>query len=399
MFASPAAATTAMTTDSPLATEDIHLLGVPLWGWQIALAVLGVLVLAVLARTIWTPTDRSLRAWALGNIVVNAGIAVTGATVRVTSSGLGCSEWPKCTPDSFVPIDTGHAALNAAIEFGNRTLTFLVLAVAVITLIAVLRMAPRRRDLTRLAAIIPFGVLGQGVVGGITVWSDLHPASVGTHFLLSIVVTFLAVALYVRCQEPEGTPRISVGPMLHTLSVGLVVVGFLLLVAGTVVTGTGPHGGDAEAPRWGFDLAMVTRVHSSLAWLTLLGALAATVIAFRTGTRRPVRMSSVALLVVVLLQGVLGYVQYALALPEALVVLHVLGSTVTWVAIARLYFATSRLVPPGAPLSEDPAEADPAGTEDPAAAAAPAAAEDRAGTDPAGPRDGERSPAEPAPGR
>lgn len=374
MFASPAAASTATTTVSPLAAEDIALLGLPLWGWQIALAVLGVLVLAVLARTIWTPTVRSLRAWALGNIVVNAGIAVTGATVRVTSSGLGCSEWPKCTPDSFVPTDTEHAALNAAIEFGNRTLTFLVLAVGVITLIAVLRMAPRRRDLTRLAVIIPFGVLGQGVVGGITVWTDLHPASVATHFLLSMVVTFLAVALYVRCQEPEGTPRISVGPMLHTVSVGLVVVGFLLLIAGTVVTGTGPHGGDAEAPRWGLDLAMVTRVHSSLAWLTLLGALAATVIAFRTGMRRPVRMSSAALLVVVLLQGVVGYVQYALALPESLVVLHVLGSTVTWVAISRLYFATSRLVPPGTPVSAGPAAEDPAG------------------------RDGERSPAEPAPG-
>ncbi|KOX19085.1 heme A synthase [Nocardiopsis sp. NRRL B-16309] len=374
MFASPAAASTATTTVPPFAAEDIALLGAPLWAWQIALAVLGVLVLAVLARTIWTPTVRSLRAWALGNIVVNAGIAVTGATVRVTSSGLGCSEWPRCTPDSFVPVDTGHAALNAAIEFGNRTLTFLVLAVGVITLIAVLRMAPRRRDLTRLAVIIPFGVLGQGVVGGITVWTDLHPASVATHFLLSMVVTFLAVALYVRCQEPEGTPRISVGPMLHTVSVGLVVVGFLLLVAGTVVTGTGPHGGDAEAPRWGLDLAMVTRVHSSLAWLTLLGALAATVIAFRTGTRRPVRMSSVALLVVVLLQGVVGYVQYALALPESLVVLHVLGSTVTWVAISRLYFATSRLVPPGTPLSDDPA--------------VPAPAD----------RDGERSAAGPAPG-
>ncbi|MEC3894592.1 COX15/CtaA family protein [Nocardiopsis alba] len=372
MFASPAAVTTAAHTLPPLAADeidDIVLLGVPLWGWQIAVALVGVLALALLARTIWNPTSRSLRAWALGNVAVNAGIAVTGATVRVTSSGLGCSEWPKCTPDSFVPIDTGHAALNAAIEFGNRTLTFVVLAVAVITLIAVLRMTPRRKDLFRLAVIIPFGVLGQGVVGGITVWTDLHPASVATHFLLSMVMVFITVALYVRCQEPEGRPRIVVGPMLHTVSIGLVVVGFLLLIAGTVVTGTGPHGGDAAAPRWALDLPSVTRVHSALAWLTLVGATAAVILAFRGGAGAPARRNSVILLVIVLLQGVLGYTQYALELPEALVVLHVLGSGLTWVAISRLYFATTRLTPPGEEVSE---EAD---------------------------RAGERSSVEPAPGR
>ncbi|WP_028648277.1 heme A synthase [Nocardiopsis sp. CNT312] len=327
--------------------DTIHLIGVPLWGWQIAVAIAGVLALVLLARTIWVPTTRSLRAWALGNVAVNAGIAVTGATVRVTSSGLGCSEWPKCTPESFVPVGGDHPALNAAIEFGNRTLTFLVLAVGVITLVAVLRSRPRRRDLTRLAVIIPFGVLGQGVVGGITVWTGLHPASVGAHFLLSLVVTFIAVALYVRCQEPEGAPQVSTGPGLHALSIGLVVVGFLLMVAGTVVTGTGPHGGDAEAPRWGFALESVTRMHSSLAWLTLLGAAAAAVAAFRGDARRPVRRSALALAAVVVAQGVLGYVQYALELPEWLVVAHVLGSTLTWIAIARLYFSTTRLVPDG----------------------------------------------------
>ncbi|WP_067605417.1 COX15/CtaA family protein [Nocardiopsis listeri] len=379
MSDSPVAATTTNALSSIAADEleDIVLLGVPLWGWQVALAALGVLALVLLAGTIWKPTQRSLRGWALGNVVVNAGIAVTGATVRVTSSGLGCSEWPRCTPDSFVPIDTGHAAFNAAIEFGNRTLTFLVLAVGVITLIAVLRSTPRRRDLTRLATIIPLGVLGQAVVGGITVWTDLHPASVATHFLLSMVMVFIAVALYVRCQEPEGTPKVVVGPMLHTVGIALVVVGFLLLIAGTVVTGTGPHGGDAAAPRWEMDLPAVTRVHSVLGWLTLMGSAAAVLLAHRGGAGRPARLSSVALLVIVLLQGVLGYTQYALELPETLVVLHVLGSALTWVAIARLYFATTRLTPTEERISTE------AGTE-----AGPEAG-----------RDGERSPAEPAPGR
>lgn len=385
MFASPASAATATNTLAPLAAdelEDIVLLGVPLWGWQIAVAAVGVLALILLARTIWNPTQRSLRAWALGNIAVNAGIAVTGATVRVTSSGLGCSEWPQCTPDSFVPIDTGHAAFNAAIEFGNRTLTFLVLAVGVITLIAVARMIPRRRDLFVMAAIIPFGVMGQAVVGGITVWSNLHPASVATHFLLSMVMVFITVALYVRLQEPEGKPQLAVGPMLHAVSIGLIVVGFLLLIAGTVVTGTGPHGGDAAAPRWDLDLPAVTRVHSALAWLTLVGSVLATVIAFRGGASRIARSSSVALLVIVLLQGVLGYTQYALELPETLVVLHVLGSALTWIAIARLYFATTRLVPDGQKPGTEPA-------------AEPGAEADPELTSAAG-RDGERSSAEPA---
>ena len=362
MSDSPVSAVSATIPSAPFAAEDIVLLGIPLWIWQITVVSAGVLALVLLARSIWNPTPKSLRLWSLGNIAVNAGIAVTGATVRVTSSGLGCSEWPKCTPDSFVPIDTEHAALNAAIEFGNRTLTFVVLAVAVITLVAFLRARPRRRDLVRMAAIVPFGVLGQGVVGGITVWTDLHPASVAAHFLLSMVVVFITVALYVRSREPEGTPRVCVNPMLHTLSIGLVVIGFLLLVAGTVVTGTGPHGGDAVAPRWGFVLETVTKVHSALAWLTLACAVLASVVAFRTGAGKATRVSSLLLVAVVVGQAAVGYVQYALALPEGLVVLHVLGSALTWIAVSRLYFSTTRLVPAGEkPVLSGPApEAAPA---------------------------------------
>lgn len=355
MSVSPAAAA-APSTLPPVAADldDVVVLGVPFWGWQIALAAAGVIVLLLLARTIWSPSPRSLRAWALGNIVVNAGIAVTGAVVRVTSSGLGCSEWPRCTPESFVPTNTGHTAFNAAVEFGNRTLTFLVLVVGVITLLAVLRSVPRRRDLTLMAAIVPGGVLGQGVVGGITVWTDLHPASVATHFLLSMVMVFVTVALYVRLQEPRGKPEVSVTPMLHVTSVALVVIGFLLLIAGTMTTGTGPHGGDASAPRWDLPLENVTRVHSVLAWLCLIGALAATVMAHRTGARRSVRLAATTLLVLTVAQGILGYVQYAFALPEYLVVLHVLGSGLTWIAISRLYFSTTRLVPEGEKLIDDP---------------------------------------------
>ncbi|MDT0303078.1 COX15/CtaA family protein [Streptomonospora wellingtoniae] len=329
---------------APFSADEILLLNLPLWAWQIALAVVGVVVLALLARTVWQPTTAALRWWGLGNIVVNVGIAVTGATVRVTSSGLGCSEWPRCTEESFVPVDTGHSAINAAIEFGNRTLTFLVLAVGVIVFVATLRMRPRRRDLAAYATLIPLGVLGQGVVGGITVWSDLHPASVAAHFLLSMLVVVLAVAYYVRCREPRGRLRPTVSRPVRLLATALLPLGFALLVAGTVVTGTGPHGGDADAPRWGFDMVAVARIHSGLAWAVLAGSVALAVASTVRRAPAPLRTAARLLLAAVLAQGVLGYTQYLLGLPEWLVVLHVLGSGLVWVAVLRVYFATAERV-------------------------------------------------------
>ncbi|MFC4563241.1 heme A synthase [Nocardiopsis mangrovi] len=352
------------------AADDIVILSVPFWAWQVAFAAVMVGGLILLARTALRPTTATLRWWGLANIAANAGIAVTGATVRVTSSGLGCSEWPRCTEESFVPIGTGHAALNAAIEFGNRMLTFVVLAVGIIVFVAVLRSRPRRRDLLTLATIIPLGVLGQGVVGGITVWSSLHPASVAAHFLLSMVVVVLTVAFYVRCREPEGVLRPTVSPLMRGIATALVPVGFALLVAGTVVTGTGPHGGDAEAPRWGFDIVAVTRVHSVLAWAVTLGAVVLAVLAVRAGTPRGVRTPALLLVASVLAQGAVGYAQYLLGLPEALVVLHVLGSTLVWVAILRVYFGTAErvAVTAGEAAAPDSAAGDRA---DPTAAARP----------------------------
>ncbi|WP_046468509.1 COX15/CtaA family protein [Allosalinactinospora lopnorensis] len=351
-----------MTGSPPvLAAGDIVFLNLPLWAWQVAFSAVGVLALVLLARTAWEPTTNSLRWWALGNIVVNAGIAVSGATVRVTASGLGCSEWPRCTPDSFVPVDTGHTALQAAIEFGNRTLTFLVLAVGVIVLIAVLRLRPRRRDLMVMAALVPAGVLGQAVVGGITVWSELHPASVASHFLLSMLVVFLTVAFYVRCREPRGELRLTVSPLARRLAATLAVLGFLVLVAGTVVTGNGPHGGDPGAPRWGFDMVAVARTHAWLAWSVLILAVALTVLLTRARAPRPVRLQAWLVLAALLGQGIIGYTQYILGVPEGLVVLHVLGSALTWIAIARLYFATAeRVAVTGpAPSPAGPVEAAP----------------------------------------
>lgn len=350
------------TTLAPVVSAA-ELLGVPLWGWQVALAVLGVAVLILLARTIWHPTVSSLRWWALGNIAVNGGIVVTGATVRVTQSGLGCSEWPRCTPDSFVPSGgSHHPVLNEAIEFGNRTLTSVVLVVGIIVLVAVWRMYGRRGrpDLLALAAAITLLVIVQAALGGITVLTKLDPVAVGPHFLLSMLILVAAVAFYVRCREPRGPLRPTVSPALRQLAAGLVVVGFALLMAGAVTTGTGPLGGDLDAPRWNLDLPTVTRVHSALGWLTAAGAVALLVGAVRTGAPRIVRRQAALLVAVVAAQGAVGYTQYALALPEGLVVLHVLGAVLTWVAILRVYFGTAERTPVTSavrPAADCPAEA------------------------------------------
>ncbi len=335
-----------MVGSSPaFAAQDIVVLTLPLWAWQGVFSLLGAAVLVWLARpALRGRTPSSLRWWALGNIVANAVITVSGATVRVTGSGLGCSEWPRCTPDSFVPTGTEHGALQAAIEFGNRTIAFPVLTVSVIVLVAVLRARPLRRDLRTMAATVVVGVLAQAAVGGLTVWSELHPISVTTHFLLSMLVLAVSVTLYVRCREPAGPTRPSVVPLARALAVALLVTGFLVLVAGTVVTGNGPHGGDPDAARWGFDMVVVARTHAWLAWAVIIATIALAVVVVRTGAPRGTRVALWLVLAALLGQGAIGYTQYVLGVPEGLVVAHVLGAVLTWIAIVRLYVATSERV-------------------------------------------------------
>lgn len=347
------------TPPLPLTPAAAQVLGAPLWAWQGALALLGVAVLLLFARASWPPSVPLLRRWAFGNVAVNALITVTGATVRVTESGLGCSEWPNCTPGSFVPSGgQHHPVLNEAIEFGNRTLASVVLTVGLVVLVMVWRMhrADRRPGLLALAAAVPLGGLLQAFVGGVTVWTGLHPAFVNTHFLLSMLILAAAMTVYVRCREPGGPPRRVVSAPARHLATALVVVGFALLVAGAVTSGTGPHGGDIDAPRWPLDFPVVTRLHSTLAWLTLAGAVALAVVLARGPASRALRLRAGALLAVLLAQGATGYLQYALQLPEWLVVAHVLGSVLSWLAILRVHLGT---VERTAPLTTAAAEPGP----------------------------------------
>jgi heme a synthase len=306
----------------------------------------------------WAPTTRSLRGWALASVVVNAGITVTGAGVRVTASGLGCPTWPRCTPDSFVPVAHPEVSpLNMAVEFGNRLLTFLVLAVGVACVLAALRLAPRRVSLVRLAWLQPAGIVAQALWGGLVVNTMLNPFTVGTHYLISSGLIAVCWLLYARAGEGDGPLRRVTHRDIRRLGHVLLAAAFALLVAGVVVSGTGPHSGDEMASRFDLDIEAVARFHADLAYL-VVGLTFALLFALHvTNAPRPARRAALALLGVELLQGVIGYTQWFLAVPAALVLLHVLGSTLVWIAALRV--VTSLRVRDGepAPVSPSPTEA------------------------------------------
>ncbi|GAA0370477.1 COX15/CtaA family protein [Actinoallomurus spadix] len=306
---------------------------------------------------VWRPTPAALRGLALASVAGNALIMATGAAVRVSGSGLGCPTWPKCTGTSLVPTHTPqHSAVNMAIEFGNRLLTFLVLALGVAVFVAALRLRPRRRGLVRLAAIQPLSVVAQAIVGGIVVLTDLHPVSVTVHFLLSPAILAAAVVLWVRAGEGDERARPVVRQELVWLGRALTGVVFLLLVAGTVVTGTGPHAGDPKARRYDFQIEQVAQFHADIVWATV-GLTFALLLGLRlTNAPKPAQRRALELLVVELAQGVIGYVQYFTNVPGALVVAHVLGAALVWIATLRLLFALrDRGVMPASPAAAPPA--------------------------------------------
>jgi heme a synthase len=289
-----------------------------------------------------------MRNLALTSVVVDAGIIVTGAAVRLSESGLGCPDWPACTTGSIVATRTpGQTMVNTWIEFGNRLLTFVVMAVAVAVFFAAWRLRTagpdgrpeRRADLIWLAAAQPASVVLQAVLGGITVLTALNPAMVSVHFLVSMAIVGVTVVLYVRCTETTASPRPLVRADLRWLSVMVIAVAGLMFAAGTVVTGTGPLAGNAAAPRYHLPLEGVTQLHADIGWLFAGLAVALAVGLRLTGAPpRAVRLGWT-LLAVMAAQGVLGYIQYFTGLPPVLVGFHVLGSVLVWITALRLFFA------------------------------------------------------------
>jgi cytochrome c oxidase assembly protein subunit 15 len=271
---------------------------------------------------------------ALANAVANGVIVITGGAVRLTGSGLGCPTWPRCTDASFVA--TPELAGHGAIEFGNRLLTFVLTAAAVATLVVVFRST--RRDLRPLAVLGFLGIPAQALLGVVTVLTGLNPWTVAAHFLLSMVLVAVATTLWLRSREPGVGQPLLRRPFVLLVG-GIAAATAVVQILGTVVTGSGPHSGDPEAGRTGFDPQLVSQLHADSVFLLLGLTMAALVALYATDSPARVRRAARDLLVVQLAQGVVGYVQYFTDLPIALVLLHMLGAVLVTVYTARLVWA------------------------------------------------------------
>ena len=263
-------------------------------------------------------------------LFLQAALVVTGGAVRLTGSGLGCPTWPECTPGSYTPVPhQAEPQLNVWIEFGNRLLTFVLVIASAAVIIAVLK--SKRKDLRLLAVGQFLGIFGQGILGGITVLTDLNPIPVAGHLLLSIILIAGATSLYSR----RYTPVVFVKPASLTSKISSVhiVTSFVVIILGTIVTGSGPHAGDAQAKRFDFDIRTVAWLHAD-AVIFLLGVTFAFYVA--QGTSAHSKKAIKVFAFIALTQGGIGYIQYFTGIPEILVAAHLLGATLVWIAAWRI---------------------------------------------------------------
>lgn len=263
-------------------------------------------------------------------------IVVTGGAVRLTSSGLGCPTWPECTPGSYTPVpNQAEGQFHAWIEFGNRLLTFILVLSAVITLIAVLRTG--RRDLRILAVGQFLGVFAQGVLGGITVLTNLNPFAVASHYLLSTILIAASLSLYTRrhipCIKKTSNRQSDLFSRWH------IVVAFIVVVLGTILTGAGPHAGDVDAPRIDLRIQTAALMHGLSVVLLLL----ITVAFFRADkTGRETKELLVKFLVLSIAQGGIGFIQYLQGVPELLVAIHLVGAVLVWIGAWKIWLSVQR---------------------------------------------------------
>lgn len=288
------------------------------------------------------PSLRVQRVIAAAVILTQGGIAVTGAIVRVTASGLGCPTWPQCFPGSFTPVPHPEiAGIHQAVEFGNRMITFLVVLTAALAVLAVTR-ARRRREVLIYAWLMPASTVVQAVIGGITVLTGLLWWTVAIHLLASMTMVWLSVLLYVKIGEPDhGVPTRRVPKPLRQLTFLSAAVLAAVLVTGTLVTGAGPHAGDKSVdrivPRLQVEITTLAHLHSSLlvAYLSMLVALGFALLTVHAPRPVMVRLSVVVALVCG--QGLVGTVQFFTGVPAALVAIHVAGAAACTAATAALW--------------------------------------------------------------
>ncbi|MFI7327182.1 heme A synthase [Streptomyces rubiginosohelvolus] len=283
----------------------------------------------------WTPSTKVVKRAALSAIVMSVFIIITGGAVRLTGSGLGCDTWPKCTDDSL--FATPEQGLHGAIEFGNRMLAYVLSAAVGWAIIAISSMKPRRRKLTRLAWLQFWIVLGNAIVGGLTVWAGLNPWSVAGHFLLANVLLAIAVITWVRIDEGDGPPRPRTPLPVRRLSWAILATTVVLIVLGTSVTGSGKHAGDSsDVPRMPWDWSAAAHLHAIAAWVVCALAIAMWLALRVVDAPADTRARARDLLLVLLAQGAIGYVQYFSDVPEILVGIHMFGSAILLIAVVRL---------------------------------------------------------------
>jgi cytochrome c oxidase assembly protein subunit 15 len=269
-------------------------------------------------------------------LFAQAAIVVTGGAVRLTGSGLGCPTWPECTPGSYTPKPYQvEEQVKVWIEFGNRLLTFVLVLAAITVLISVL--AAGRKDLRGLALGQVLGILGQGILGGITVLTGLHPATVAAHFLLSIIL--IAGATSLRAQRFASLEKQEAAPLVKKIATAHLAVSFLVLFLGTLVTGSGPHAGDATAERFPFDLRTMAWLHAD-AVIALFGITFGLFVVHGISAHTKKRLKI--FVAIALSQGLIGYVQWYMDLPELIVGLHLVGSTLVWIASMRVWLSVTK---------------------------------------------------------
>jgi len=290
-------------------------------------------------------SPRWVRGIYVANLVAQMGIVVTGAVVRLTSSGLGCPKWPQCTGESITPVAGQVEEWHKYVEFGNRALTGVLIVLAFGALAAAVWDArrrraaalPSRRSLTWLAAVPLLGTVAQIPLGGLTVLTGLNPIAVGSHLLLSLVLIALAAALVRRAGESGDGPLTSL--VRREVRIGIIALTCVIavvLVVGILVTASGPHAGDSRTRRLGLDPQMISWLHADLVVLAI-GLLIGLRVALTVTQAHPrSRRAATVALVVFLAQGLIGYVQYFTGLPWVVVGVHVLGATVVWLVTIRL---------------------------------------------------------------
>ena len=292
------------------------------------------------SRTLPSRIRQGLTRWFTPILYVNALlqvlIIVSGGVVRLTGSGLGCPTWPQCVPGSYTPVPHQEQGFHKFIEFGNRTLTGVLAVAAVLAVVAVWQVAPRRHLKVASLAVLA-GVGFQALLGGLTVLLGLHPVTVAAHFLVSAALVATATYLYLTRDESSGPRRPLVPSLVHRIALLTCAVAGVVLLLGTVVTGSGPHSGDAETPaRLGFDPRTISWLHADAVML-FVGLAVAVWVAVRLTQANDSHASSAwgTVLLVTLAQGLVGYTQYLTGLPWLLVLVHMLLAALLVVALTR----------------------------------------------------------------